>query len=55
VVAETGEAEKLARGVIAVIQNPEERSTKIENARKWSEANSFRKSYHQIRQVIDHF
>lgn len=55
VVAETGEAEELARGIIAVIQNPEERSTKIENARKWSEANSFRKSYHQIRQVIDHF
>ena len=55
VVAETGEAEELARGIIAVIQNPEERSTKIENARKWSEANSFRKSYQQIRQVIDHF
>ncbi len=55
VVAETGEADELARAIIAVVQNPEERSTKIENARKWSEANSFRKSYQQIMQVIDHF
>lgn len=53
VMAETGEDEELARGIIAVIQNPEERSTKIENARKWSEANSFRNSYGQIRNVLE--
>jgi glycosyltransferase involved in cell wall biosynthesis len=55
VVAETGEADELARAIVAVVQKPEERSTNIENARKWSEANSFENSYQQIRQIIDYF
>lgn len=53
VVVETGEAEELAKGVINAINNPEERSTKIENAKKWSRANSFEKSCEEIKNLIE--
>ncbi len=53
VMVEIGASEKLAKGILNTVQNPEERTEKIENAKKWTEANSFDNSYQQIRSVIE--
>lgn len=53
IIAKIGDYENLAQKINLLGDSPTEWFSKIENARKWTEANSFEKSYFQTKAIID--